>query len=77
VPDASAGIASLTAFDAVFTAQRLAHPWVADGKLEPSIDPDAGGAETVLAVSEHGRVYLSRGAGLLHRPGLDTLLFRA
>jgi hypothetical protein len=77
VADASVGIHSVTAFDAVFTAERLAHPWAAEGALEPSIDPRAGGAETVLAVAAHGRVYLRGAAGIIHRQGMDTLLFRA
>jgi hypothetical protein len=77
MPDPRAGVGSVAAFDAVFTAERLAHPWAAEGALEPSIDPGAGGADSVLAIAEHGRVYLRGGAGLLHRPGLDTLLFRA
>jgi hypothetical protein len=75
--DAGVGIDSVTAFDAVFTAERLAHPWAADAALEPSIAPVAGGAETVLAVATHGRVYLRGSAGMVHREGMDSLLFRA
>jgi len=76
-PGARPGIESVEAFDAVFTAERLAKPWVADGNLEPSIPPGAGAAETVLAVAQHGRVYLRGGAGILNRQVLDSLLFRA
>lgn len=73
----SPGIDSVSAFDAVFTAERLAYPWIGEGTLEPSIRRDAGAAEAVLAVADHGRVYLRGGAGILNRQVLDSLLFRA
>ena len=74
---ASPGIDSIAAFDAVFTAERLAYPWIGEGTLEPSIRRDAGAAETVLAIAAHGRAYLDGGGGILNRQVLDSLLFRA
>ena len=77
MPDARAGIASLTAFDAVFSAERLAQPSVPAGRRDAALAPDAGGAATVLAVAEQDCVYLAGGTGMLNRQVLDSLLFRA
>ena len=71
---------SLTAFDAVFRAARLARTGEDAGSPERAtveVHRDAGFAECVLAIDQHGRVALAGLRGELDRSALDTLLFRS
>lgn len=76
---------SVTAFDAAFSAEHIARP--AGEKPGESGEPGAGStevlpagvglAETVLAVAEHGRVFLANSGQMVDRVALDSMLFRA
>ena len=74
---------SLTQFDTVFRAMQLVRaapggkPAGSAGSDADTVGVDAGFAECVLAIDEHGRVALKGLGGMLDRAALDTLLFRA
>ncbi len=76
---------SVTAFDAAFSAEHVARP--AGETPGESGEPGAGStavlpagvglAETVLAVAEHGRVFLGNSDQMVDRAAFDSMLFRA